>query len=621
MKSFLFFSAVMTVALNANIGMAQDTDNASQFSVLKTDKNLVQKLLEKRFESRFVPGEVIVKMKSAVSASAEASANAMTQLGLQPKIKQTSGGEVVYKLATGVTANRSAADIKQLTLDAVKELSQRPDVEYAQPNYIFQIAATPNDPGYPLQWHYFDHGSESGKAAGGINLPQVWETNKGDASVVVAVIDTGILKNHADIAGSPNLLPGYDMISDAFTANDGDGRDADASDSGDAIAANECYPGSPEIPDSWHGTHVAGTVGVGRTNNNSGVAGVNWNVKVLPLRVLGKCGGTMVDINDAIRWAAGIHVDGVPDNSNPAKVINMSLGGSMPCSNSPATQNAINEVVARGVTVVVAAGNEAQDVANVVPGGCDNVIAVAASDRSGNLVTRYSNYGAKVDILAPGGDVITDSDNDGNPDGVLSMVQGGYAFYNGTSMAAPHVAGVAALMLANNSALSPAEVEQGIKIGALPRSSDQCSKPCGAGLLDAKVAIATSLPDQYSLTVSPGSVSLEEGDKTNISALLKQNNTPAANKTVVLSSSNPAVATVSPQNATTGTNGETAAQIMALKPGTAAITLTHETARESISVEVKAKESRGAFSIWMILALSLMVVLVKLRRRVIKSSL
>ncbi|MCK7509501.1 MAG: S8 family serine peptidase [Desulfobacterales bacterium] len=118
-------------------------------------------------------------------------------------------------------------------------------------------------------------------------------------------------------------MSGYDMISDPGIANDGNGRDGDASDPGDAIAANECYPGSLALPSSWHGTHVAGTVGVGRTNNGIGVAGVNWTVEVQPVRVLGKCGGTMVDINDAIRWAAGLSVPGAPNNPTPAKVINM----------------------------------------------------------------------------------------------------------------------------------------------------------------------------------------------------------------------------------------------------------------------------------------------------------
>ena len=275
------------------------------------------------------------------------------------------------------------------------------------------------------------------------------------------------------------------MISDTFIANDGDGRDANPTDPGDATVANECSRAHRPSEDSWHGTHVAGTVGVGNTDNSAGVAGANWQVTVVPVRVLGKCGGTISDINDAIRWAAGLPVPGVPANPDPAKVINMSLGGDGACSASPSTQSAINDAVAAGVTVVVAAGNNAADAANDMPASCDNVITVAASDYRGQLVTRYSNFGNTVEIMAPGGDVKRDDDGDGNPDGVLSMIDGGYAFYNGTSMAAPHVSGVAALLLAADPSLTPAQVLTTIQNNALPRSSTECPKPCGKGLLNA----------------------------------------------------------------------------------------------------------------------------------------
>jgi serine protease len=370
-------------------------------------------------------------------------------------------------------------------LDIVKQLSARPDVEYAQPAWILRRVATPGDPRYGEQWHYFNNGSGAGESPGGINLPKAWDTGTGNPAVVVAVIDTGILPNHPDITGSPNLGAGYDMITDVFTANDGNGRDSDPTDPGDAVAANECGPGAPAERDSWHGTHVAGTVGVGNTNNSTGVAGVNWMANVLPVRVLGKCGGSIVDINDAIRWAAGLPVPGVPANATPAKVINMSLGGPVPCSASPSTQSAINDAVAAGTTVVVAAGNSATDAAGDLPAGCDNVITVAASDARGHLVGRYSNFGATVEIMAPGGDVVRDDTGDGNPDGVLSMIKGGYAYYNGTSMAAPHVAGVAALLLAQDASRSPADILSLIQANALPRSTTQCPKPCGAGLLNA----------------------------------------------------------------------------------------------------------------------------------------
>jgi len=376
-------------------------------------------------------------MKPVATGLRIMAANELKRLNLEVKREQTSGGETVYRLPTPSARSMSVSEARDHTLAAVKTLSARADVAYAQPNYIFQVTAIPNDSGYPKQWHYFDNGSGPNQAPGGINLPAAWKSNQGSSAVVVAVIDTGILLAHEDISASPNLISGYDMISDPAIANDGDGRDGDPTDSGDAISADECYAGSPALPSSWHGTHVAGTVGVGKTNNKLGVAGINWNVKLQPVRVLGKCGGTMVDINDAIRWAAGLPVPGVPANPTPAKVINLSLGGASACSASPATQSAINDAVGRGVTVVAAAGNEASDASQFIPASCNGVITVAASDRLGNLAVRYSNYGARVDILAPGGDVRQDSDSDGNPDGILSMVEGGYAFYNGTSMATP----------------------------------------------------------------------------------------------------------------------------------------------------------------------------------------
>lgn len=279
----------------------------------------VQKLLEKRVTRAFVPGEVVVKMKASARARTMAAAD-MTRLQVVQAGEQlTSGGEQIFRIAPTVASAMAPQAMRDRTLALVKTLAARPDVQYAQPNYIFQIGAVPNDPLFVQQWHYLNNGSGPNLAPGGINLPQVWDTNKGSDSVVVAVIDTGILPNHPDITGSPNLVAGYDMITDPFIANDGGGRDNDPTDPGDAIAAGECGTGSPAQGSSWHGTHVAGTIGVGNTNNGIGVAGINWNVKLQMVRVLGKCGGTMVDINDAIRWAAGLPVPGTTPNATPAR--------------------------------------------------------------------------------------------------------------------------------------------------------------------------------------------------------------------------------------------------------------------------------------------------------------
>ena len=370
-------------------------------------------------------------------------------MGFQSFPRQTCGGELIYEFSQAALFSLSLArEAQERVLAIAQELNARPDVDMHSPTRSCSLWIPRQTIPLPAAMALSEQRQWQWRIPRRHQSPRAWDNSTGSASVAVAVIDTGILPNHPDITGSPNLAPGYDMISDTFVANDGDGRDGDPTDPGDATAADECFPGSQPSDDSWHGTHVAGTVGVGNSNNSAGVAGSNWQVTVVPVRVLGKCGGTIADINDAIRWAAGLPVPGVPANPDPARVINMSLGGGGACSASPSTQSAINDAVAAGATVVVAAGNSAADAADFMPASCNNVITVAASDYRGQLVTRYSNFGTTVDIMAPGGDVQRDDDGDGNPDGVLSMVNGGYAFYNGTSMAAPHVSGVAALFLA-----------------------------------------------------------------------------------------------------------------------------------------------------------------------------
>jgi serine protease len=230
----------------------------------------VQALLERRTGQEFVPDQVIVKMKPIAGAVRALGLQTLTASGLRSAPQHTSGGELVYQFAPATRFRLQSMDaMRNEVLDIVKQLSARPDVEYAQPAWILRRVATPGDPRYGEQWHYFNNGSGAGESPGGINLPKAWDTGTGNPAVVVAVIDTGILPNHPDITGSPNLGAGYDMITDVFTANDGNGRDSDPTDPGDAVAANECGPGAPAERDSWHGTHVAGTVGVGNTNNSS----------------------------------------------------------------------------------------------------------------------------------------------------------------------------------------------------------------------------------------------------------------------------------------------------------------------------------------------------------------
>jgi serine protease len=343
------------------------------------------------------------------------------------------------------------------------EVAKNPDVALVEPDARMQMALTPNDTRYQEQWHYFE-------STAGMNLPEAWDISTG-SGVVVAVIDTGIT-THSDLSGQ--TVAGYDFVSDTTVSNDGNGRDSNPADPGDAYNGN---------PSSWHGTHVAGTVAA-LTNNSKGVAGVAFNAKIQAVRVLGKGGGSLSDISDAIIWASGGSVQGVPANPTPAKVINLSLGGSGSCSST--YQAAFNGARQRGTISVIAAGNSNANVSGFQPANCSGVVSVAASDRQGNRAS-YSNYGTGIDVTAPGGETATSSN------GVLSTLNSGssapgsesYSFYQGTSMASPHVAGLAALVLAKAPGKTPDEVEALLKqnVRALPGS---CSGGCGAGLVDAK---------------------------------------------------------------------------------------------------------------------------------------
>ena len=374
-------------------------------------------------------------------------------------------------------------------LEIAQEISEQPGVVYAEPDYIMKPMAVPNDSRYNDQWHYFEN-------AGGMNLPAAWDITTGSPNVTVAVIDSGV-RSHADLVS--NLLPGYDFISDVDVSQDGNGRDADANDPGDFTPAGACGVNSRGIPvperdenSSWHGTHVAGTIAA-NSNNGQGVAGVSWRSRILPVRALGRCGGYTSDITDGMLWAAGISVAGVPDNPNPAKVLNLSLGGESPCTRT--YRDTIARVRAQGATIVVAAGNENQNAANVSPASCDGVITVAANKRDGGRAY-YSNYGNVIDVTAPGGETINVPS-----DGILSTLNSGtkgpvsdsYSFYQGTSMATPHVAGVAALMYAEKPDITPDQVEQIIKdtARAFPSVSQrQCTTLlCGEGIIDAASAL------------------------------------------------------------------------------------------------------------------------------------
>ncbi|MBQ0961259.1 S8 family serine peptidase [Ideonella sp. 4Y11] len=424
-----------------------------------------------------------------------------------------------------------------------KRLAQDAQVEWAVPDRRRRASFVPNDP-------FFASGQSSPMPPAGqwwlrpfdatlvsaTRSTVAWDTTRG-SGVVVAVLDTGVRSEHPDLAG--RFLPGYNMISPdsggCLTGN-GSCRNADATDPGDWVSQTDVN-NHPSLFDSsclgdssWHGTQVSGIVGAG-TNNALGVAGVAGSAQILPVRVLGKCGGYDSDIIDGMRWAAGLTVTGAPVNPNPAQVINLSLGGSGACGS--AYQRAINEVLALGVTVVVAAGNEGDAVG--APANCTGVVAVGGLRHVGTKVG-YSSLGPQVAISAPAGNCVNESGaclypivttaNDGATTPGSSIYTDAFNYSVGTSFSAPIVAGTAALMKSANASLTGTRIRTLLRATARPfpttggdASSGVCHAPngipqdsecycttstCGAGMLDSAAAVAAALSDvAASISASP----------------------------------------------------------------------------------------------------------------------
>lgn len=375
----------------------------------------------------------------------------------------------------------------------------------------------PNDTYYGEQWWL--HPVTAGRGVPGFQT--AWtETTIGAVGAIVAVLDTGSTP-HPELGG--RLLPGYDFVADPGYANDGDGRDADPSDPGDWVSATDVqndpgrFDGCDVMDSSWHGTAIAGIVAA-NSNNAVGVAGINWRGRVLPVRVAGKCGADVSDIIDGLRWAAGLDVcrlssttgeclEAAPPNQNPARIMNISFGGTGSCD---PYQGTINELRSRGAVIVAAAGNEAR--APTRPAKCPGVVGVVALNRDG-FKTAYSNFGA--DLTASGIGTVGGDDAGGaladggllsiGNDGTTSPTTPWYYYHYGTSFSAPVVAGAVSLMLSVNPALSYQQIVDGLRSSARPHVTSAaglsvCSganpgrclcttQTCGAGILDAAQAV------------------------------------------------------------------------------------------------------------------------------------
>ena len=512
-----------------------------------------------------VEGEVIVRFKPGAGvlrshplAGRESAATVRDMMGRRAGAL---GARVGRPLEAGQATGERTQVMRATGMDAAalaRRLAADPDVEFAEPNGRMRIQAAPNDPLYAAtapgvrpsgpdsgQWYLR---APTPTVVSSIDIEAAWLRTLGSAGVVVAVLDTGVRFDHPDLgraATGGRLLPGYDFVSNSIVANDGDGRDADPSDPGDWVSSAEAgrgtFTGCSASNSSWHGTRTASLVGAA-TNNGLGMAGTAPGVSVLPVRVLGKCFGTDADIQAGMLWAAGISVPGVPDNPNPAKVLNMSLGASgVTCSAS--YQNVVDQVLARGAVIVAAAGNSAGGPVGT-PGNCRGVIAVLALRHAGSKVG-FSDLGPEITIAAPGGNCInivsgtpclypiSAASNTGTtvPVAADAFWTDSFRISVGTSFSSPLVAGTVGLMLSAQPSLTPTQVRTALQATARPFPTSgadngpddpspvqQCTAPnssvqhlqcycnttfCGAGMLDAGAAVAAVSGPVARIDVTP----------------------------------------------------------------------------------------------------------------------
>ena len=473
-------TSLLAILLSASVLAAPPAAaNASTQASARPEQKLTQLIIKYHNEVTYASAAA---SGAPINAQLQIQAQRLTRL---QGLAQSYGSSlsVQRQIVTGGWVYRSALPLPAAQMRALARQIAAADssIDYAEPDYIRHAMTTPAD-----QWDI----QASSAQPGSINLPGATALSSG-ANIIVAVLDTGYRPHHSLV---PNLIAapsgsgyGYNFISDAATARltlalgASSVRGPDALDQGDWVSDNSC--GNSDS--SWHGTHVAGTIAA--LNNPAGTVGIAPSAKILALRVLGKCGGTDSDIADAVAWAAGIHVAGVPDNTNKAHVINLSLGGTGICSKTAAA--VFQSAMAAGTVVVVAAGNESRDAKLSAPANCPGVIAVASNAITGGRAS-YSNYGGTVAVTAPGGgftsatDVIYSTLPSGKTFSTDDQTYGSMA---GTSQATPHVAAVVALMLAVNPKLSPAQIKA-MLIKTARNAPSNCPG-CGAGLVDASAAV------------------------------------------------------------------------------------------------------------------------------------
>jgi len=404
-----------------------------------------------RGQQSFVAGELIVQFKETADDRRVAGDI------------QVVGGRWARRSAFG-PRYRVGLDPDIAVPQAVAQLASMPEVEYAEPNGVVRALQasgrfTPNDRFFPLQWHMKM-----------VDAERTWAIQKGDPSVAVAVIDTGVAYEDfgpfrkAPDFGTTVFLPGFNVLTQTSHAND----------------------------DNFHGTHVASTVAEA-TNNGEGVAGLAFGSALMPVKVLDSEGfGSFFDVAEGVDFAVNFTQGG----NKPVKVINLSLGGESP---SLTLQRAIDRAVVAGVVVVAAVGNEGRSTIGF-PASLPNVIAVGAVDARKQRAP-YSNFGPELDVVAPGGNLDRDDDGDGRPDGVLQQTfdpdtafflgrfdDFGYFFVTGTSQATPHVAALAALLV-RQGITNPAAVKAAIEQTAEDLGSAGRDDTFGHGLIRPSLAL------------------------------------------------------------------------------------------------------------------------------------